>query len=421
MLNTRSIEPVHIELDQRSEVKPSALSAKAISRACNTFTHISYINLTGTVVRVKDRYGITRSVGMRTDIDREILDPTYLNKRTLLIEIALGVTAGDIASVMYELDRNKHVSYLSRRLHERMLEVVKRNTNVTIDVIFEVSCHTIKKNGGVVYIPELDITIETGLDDGVVLGHPFDPVTRHKVGSSQLASTIANLDEDTLIVAIDAVDNSGHDTVRDKYVSIAGKIYKLMVKRDRASSLHGVRVRRRGCMEDGMLSDNFTIHEYSFTEAADVLGVSDTIDEAKCHGDTKESATRKNLVEAERLKKLENDFINEKREWEREQMEEKRLDKLRQDQFNLEKEQLSYRERIANEENTRRKRSDEEIAYERKWRQDIERERKEAAKQAAQDITDRMKIWAGIATGILAIITATVKIGEFFKKAVPTG
>ena len=33
-------------------------------------------------------------------------------------------------------------------------------------------------------------------------------------------------------------------------------------------------------MEDGMLSD-FTIHEYSFTEAADVLGVSDTIDEAK--------------------------------------------------------------------------------------------------------------------------------------------
>ena len=62
---------------------------------------------------------------------------------------------------------------------------------------------------------------------------------------------------------------------------------------------------------------------------------------------------------------------------------------------------MAYRERIANEENTRRKRSDEEIAYERKWRQDIERERKEAAKQAAQDITDRMKIWAGIATGIL--------------------
>ena len=32
-------------------------------------------------------------------------------------------------------------------------------------------------------------------------------------------------------------------------------------------------------------------------------------------------------MESERLKKLENDFINEKREWEREQMEEKRLDK----------------------------------------------------------------------------------------------
>lgn len=412
----RSVEPKHLSLEKRHEsiLDHAALRAMRANGGA-AFTSVTYHNFTGNDIRIKDRFQMSRIIPDAVDTLSPDVEDFYKNKKIILVEISLNVNRESIAPLLNELETTKNLNYLNKRFYDEVSKMFHNRRGGVINLLFEIPAFMVISSGGLAYIPELDITIEVGLNGNFDLPHPACPLIKHKVDSNRLAQDIIAIDNEASVVAIEAIDNTGFMTVREKYLSIAGTVYRVKIRRDKHSAFHGVRVRRKGSILDGEQIDGLLIQEYTFEEAHAELGLSNTVDEAMCMGDSKERIVRENHEETKRLKDLDTELKEKRLEFEHRKLEAEKEERVANAIRMQEKERLEMEIRRLEQV----ERDQKHLAHRMAMMRDEARLAETAKTEGLKTVVESTKTWATIAGTLLTVAGVLYKIISTVSKVKP--
>ncbi len=405
--------PKDLLLEERYESVVDHISTRAMRSTRGFFTDVSYFNLTGREIRIKDRLQVTRVIPDGSHkLPVDMLD-FYGNKRIILIELTFNMSMESLLPALEELKQTKDHSYLCKKIYQAVERMAYDRHTGNNTILFEIPLISIVKVGGVVYLPELDVTIEAGLDGELPLSHPACPKEKYKLDNNQLALDLVAINNEASVVAIEAIDNTGHRSIADKYIAIAGTVYKVPIRRDKHSSHHGVRVRRKGAIIDSENSSGMVMEDMSFEDAKIKIGLSDTIEEAKYFGDTKEKVSGETASELLRVKESENELRLKRLAFEHAKLEHEREEKVREHLRQGEKERIDLENKRLEQTMLDQKRMLDQMRFtleNNKMSQSIKSE-------SLKTFLDVFKNIAAVVGTVVALTSTFSKILETFAKA----
>lgn len=298
----------------------------------NSDVQISICNYTNRTIFSKNRTGFS-AVTHYSQNSRDRRSPKVERSH---VEIIYSLFIPDAAKTMAmaHYERQSSYSALAEAIYDVLrYKVSRRDYSSFIDVVIRIPEEDLHCNDGAIYLEDLDLVIGIGTGEGI--DHPESPEVRNRRDNSRLVRDIGDLDDRTLIIAIEAVDHSGDRKYEDRYISICGLIYKVPVKQDALAKRSGVYIRRKPSLDEVRQGkDSSILHEFymTFEEAEDMIGLCRTTEAASGRGDSKLAIENK-LQEQMRLnKELDLELAKIKKEAELEANEHKRaIEQMKQE------------------------------------------------------------------------------------------
>lgn len=280
----------------------------------DSFT-MDIFNMTDKVLKIKNRFGLTRTVYPKINSIKRV-------DHGVGIRITMIISKEDIEDSARSLYDAQTKSYISgafyKELEQQLGHLKKKKVPVPDYLCLEINIliSSLKVNDCFSYFSELDLTL--GLFDAHVdarkVPHPSTPdkINRYDSTADYYHDLMLKAHSNPLNIALHYVDNSGHKTFSDKYMSICGEVYKIPIIYDPQSTHHGfVLSRSHTPVAESHFSPNGRDVFLSPVDASNILGVSNNVEDAIFAGDGKIKHERQ-LVEAKReieVLRIENERI----------------------------------------------------------------------------------------------------------------
>lgn len=354
---------------------PEALSRSPASRMGISY---KYHNFTRQHLKIKHRSGFVSTLAPVDPISNHTVVEQVTDRTTcVIVEIDVSFDIIEVHSIRDELQVASRGSDLARlmlqefehsvELH-RKSQYDRRNIDIGRDNLYspdrtprrpgdnlqfklavKIEHSNLQGRAGM-YFPEMDVTLSlvTQCEAATGLTHPFSLKHLNTEAPPRYDEVRSDGSNRELNIAIRAYDNTGHDSVSDRYVHIAGSVYKVPVIRDVEAQYNGVIIARNNQIRgEGACPEPDRTLYLSFEEAELKMGIARTVEAAIAGGSAKDITERlkiesmHNQIKAADLahqRKEENELLKEqheeaKRKHERELMELKKEHMAREQEF----------------------------------------------------------------------------------------
>lgn len=280
------------------------VSIKNVEHGGSVGTRVGYINYMSHPVRVKSRMGTYFTIMPKNGHYNNRKEEELSDRGEFIVSVSLQAHHSERDLMINDLRESAKTSEVSRRILEAVIsEKFNRTTSTGIfevNVYFVITKSDVFKHNGLMYLTEMDVSLDfnfktVGRD---VIPHPYEPSRLDTFELESLAASPSKIDKQSLVVSMRAFDNTGHRSINDRYVVVAGEVHCLKVTRTNIpGGFTGIRIVRNNPVvvsdHSGIRTD--TIEELTYEEAAVKYGVAETVEEALALGDSKAKLNNDNL------------------------------------------------------------------------------------------------------------------------------
>jgi hypothetical protein len=161
----------------------------------------------------------------------------------------------------------------------------KDDTHKTVTVEYVVTQNQIVQSGGVFYLEDLDVLLESKAPGCFrPLIHPF---SHNGIDRKTIDALMPQCSDKTFAFMFKAVDNTGNNSYQDRFINIGGRVYQIPIEKDdsRATGVHVISRKHIGMEETNKTAREELITSfYTFADADVVFGFFKTIEEAEGGG-----------------------------------------------------------------------------------------------------------------------------------------
>lgn len=163
---------------------------------------------------------------------------------------------------------------------DRQLTLLNKDdkTVVTATVEYMLSSAHLDELGGRAYMTDQDIMIEWYEHDQIPLNHPF---CQAEQDAKSMDAIFTNCGKESLVLLFRAIDNTGRRQYSDRYVNVAGKVYRIPIETDKTLK-QGIHVTTRRSVDNHqhIFPGELATEHYEFDVADKLFDLHLTVEDA---------------------------------------------------------------------------------------------------------------------------------------------
>lgn len=407
---------------------------------------ISYFNRTTSDIEVRDRLGFVQIVPSISKVSGRTFNTRGADIAGFFIHYRVDLNECDFQRAMKYYERLQAESTVFRSIYNELYERNhNRNTRgqQEIEVVVRLRDRDFQEfnvagdivGHSPVYLEEFGISVGVldALQD-MKCPDSVEDVIKYRNNATTLA--LKDSLDDSALISIEAIDNSGCHTYQKLYVSLCNQVLEIPIRYNSNDGTHGVIIRSHPTVEmmkrDPRIKRTDIISQvFSFEDAFEKFGIHTSVDGASSHGDSKRSIEREltekqlelkrmdvRLAELQRVSKIE----EEERKRKTQELDDQRI-ALRRQQEEMDYDRKRENDRIADE-RQRLKEDRAALEAELTHQRTVDKLTMDGTNQTRkyiqeQKLVEEKGFWDGITT-VLKLATTVIGIGGGLTKLLCT-